>query len=329
MSIKTLEKEDIPKGEERDISEIITIMRDFLKKKYPPGETVRHFHPKMHGCLKAQFVVKDTIPDDKKVGLFKEAKTYDAWIRFSNAPPTKKSDKRATSRGMAIKVLGVEGEVIEKDEIEEKTQNFLMTTSPVLSVGNVKNYKKAIYALTKGPLRMLLYGINPFNWRVIAITLLRAKKHTNLLNVEYFTGSPFLFGNKGVVKFCARPQKLSSDKNHKKGSSHFLRERLVEDLRSRDAVFDFLVQFQNNPKTEPIENTSIEWKSTFYKVAEIHIPIQVFNYQSRIIFGENLFFSPWQCLKDHKPLGGINRARKAVYQSLSEYRKKRNGVNKE
>ena len=37
-------------------------------------------------------------------------------------------------------------------------------------------------------------------------------------------------------------------------------------------------------------------------------------------FCENLSFSPWHCLDDHRPLGGINRARRFVYQYISALR---------
>ena len=37
-------------------------------------------------------------------------------------------------------------------------------------------------------------------------------------------------------------------------------------------------------------------------------------------FGENLSFTPWHSLPEHRPLGGINRARKAIYRAISRQR---------
>ena len=43
-------------------------------------------------------------------------------------------------------------------------------------------------------------------------------------------------------------------------------------------------------------------------------------------FCENLKFSPWHTLPEHQPLGRINRARQKIYEAVSDYRHKRNGV---
>src|SRR5262249_26153593 len=41
---------------------------------------------------------------------------------------------------------------------------------------------------------------------------------------------------------------------------------------------------------------------------------------------ENLSFSPWHCLPDHKPLGAVNRVRRAVYIAISKRRRELNGA---
>lgn len=43
-------------------------------------------------------------------------------------------------------------------------------------------------------------------------------------------------------------------------------------------------------------------------------------------FCQNLAFNPWRSYPEHRPLGGINRVRKDVYQKLAEFRHHRNGV---
>ncbi|MEO1052419.1 MAG: catalase [Bacteroidota bacterium] len=320
-----LGKEYIPADEHKHIEEMLDMMVPFLEEKYPPGETLRHFHPKMHGCLKAQFIVED-LEDKYKVGLFKTAKTYDAWVRFSNAPPNKQADKRASGRGFAIKILDVAGDIIDDDPIGVKTQNFLMTTSPVLSPGHVANYRRAIKALVNGFPGNLPYILDPGNWRRLRLTLKFMKKHANLLEVPYFTGAPIAFGEDKAVKFSIEPQKSATSKMPRKPTDYFLRERLMADLVKGDVLFDFMIQEQQDPNKELVEDTSCIWKTPFKKIATVKLLQQEFTNQERIIFGENLFFSPWQCLEEHRPLGGINRARREVYRVLSDFRKQRNGV---
>lgn len=313
--------ETIPKNEARHIQEMIELMKGFLDKKYKGGQKLRMFHPKMHGCLEASFRVHPNLPKPMQQGLFATAKTYQAWIRFSNAPPNIQKDSKASGRGMAIKILNVEGPNLGNDPIGLKTQDFLMTTSPVLSAGQAANYKRAIFALTKGFPHNLGYILDPANWRRLYLTLKHMKKHTNLLTEQYFTGSPFLFGEKEVAaKFSVKPRHPGQSTYPVDPGENFLQEKLLEDLSGGCAEFDFLVQFQDDPKTEPVEDTSREWKTPFVKLASIHIPQQSFLFPARIKFGESLSFSPWHCLAAHRPLGGINRARKAVYEAMAANR---------
>ncbi len=43
-------------------------------------------------------------------------------------------------------------------------------------------------------------------------------------------------------------------------------------------------------------------------------------------FVENLSWNPWNALPEHRPLGGINRARKLVYDDSSALRHKTTGT---
>jgi len=73
----------------------------------------------------------------------------------------------------------------------------------------------------------------------------------------------------------------------------------------------------------PIEDPGITWEealSPFRKVARLTIPSQVFDTLERREFGDNLSFNPWRCLHEHRPLGGISRARRQVYDALSMFR---------
>ena len=55
-------------------------------------------------------------------------------------------------------------------------------------------------------------------------------------------------------------------------------------------------------------------------VADLTIARQVFDTPERIAFGEGLSFSPWHGLDAHRPLGGINRVRRTVYETISKLR---------
>jgi hypothetical protein len=79
----------------------------------------------------------------------------------------------------------------------------------------------------------------------------------------------------------------------------------------------------------PVEDPGVAWDeavSPFRKVGELRIPRQLFDTEARRKFGDNLSFNPWRCRVEHRPLGGISRARRQVYQALSNFRHERNDV---
>ena len=52
---------------------------------------------------------------------------------------------------------------------------------------------------------------------------------------------------------------------------------------------------------------------------------QVFSKQ-QMDFAENMSYTPWHSLPEHKPLGFTNRVRKSVYSIISKFRHSQNGV---
>lgn len=77
----------------------------------------------------------------------------------------------------------------------------------------------------------------------------------------------------------------------------------------------------------PIEDPSVEWsvmRSPPIVLARIEIPMQDFSSRERSEQCENLTFNPWRALAEHRPLGGISRARRAIYAHMSKYRHRRN-----
>ena len=313
--------------EEKDIQDLIDTMKAFLKKTYPDGNVKRNFHPKMHGCLKGRLQIRRNIPEPLRQGLFQNTQSFEVWLRFSNAPPKIQSDKNNSGRGLAIKVLEVPGEVSEIDPIGVNCQNFLLTTSPILSAWNIPLYRKAIRAVLFGWKERLLFVLHPGHWRSLFLTLKHSKKHDNLLAQRYFSGGAFRYGPEMYVKFLLIPHR--PDLGYTLGGSktdNFLKEQLKKDLQHEEHAFALHIQIHENCKSEPLENTSVEWKKESIPVADLWIPPQEFDYAERVAFGEGLSFSPWVCMIDHEPVGAINRARKRVYQELAAFRKSKKSV---
>jgi catalase len=317
--------EEFPEPQEAENTQaIITAILNRLKRDYSPGKTLREFHAKMHGCVKATFTVLPALPVRFQYGFLVPGKSYEAWIRFSNGNTKVLDDRKADLRGMAIKLLNVPGEMLINDEALPRSQDFLLVSYPTLMSATVFDFRKNIQAICGGTMAMILFGLNPANWPTIIRTLKSMKKCNSIFRKQYWSVSPFRLGtSEQAVKYSAIPtteENFEPVKKHK----NFLREDLQRHLISKPINFDFMVQLQKDAIKNPLENPCIEWKSGWEKVASIEIPLQHFDTPEQMAFGENLTFSPWHCLKEHQPLGNINRARKAAYLAISKFRLERN-----
>jgi hypothetical protein len=99
-----------------------------------------------------------------------------------------------------------------------------------------------------------------------------------------------------------------------------------EHLDRVPACFEFMVQFQRDPVSMPIEDASVVWdevRSPFITLARIRIeagasPEAIDN------SCEAMTFNPWQSLAEHRPIGGINRTRRAIYAEIGAFRQREN-----
>jgi hypothetical protein len=128
-----------------------------------------------------------------------------------------------------------------------------------------------------------------------------------------------------MVLPSAEAQKASIKFND---SPDFLKEAMIEQLTLQKigAEFDFCVNPQTDAEAMPVEDPTIEWKSAPVKLATISIFPQKFDWPEQMTFVENLAWNPWNSLPEHRPLGGINRARQGLYLDSQELRHKTNAV---
>ncbi|MDO9420567.1 MAG: catalase family protein [Herminiimonas sp.] len=326
MSKNALAQEIIPAHEIEDTRDLAARLQAKIIRDNPTGIMRRDAHPKMHGLVKAEFTIEPDLPPELQVGIFKEARTYQAWIRFSNQDGTIQPDTSRDIRGMAIKLMGVEGDKLLEAERNAQTQDFIVITTNVFVTADVAEFDGLIKAMTGSTWAKISYFAT--HWRVIWNLIRSLKKFANPLQTRYWSTTPYLFGET-AVKYSAIPRVTNPDEIPANAGPDYLREAMVRQLSQREAVFDFTVQLQVDASSMPIEDPGHEWKeseSPFRKVATIRIPQQEFVSEAQRNFGENLSFTPWHSLPAHRPLGGINRARKIVYDAISTFRHERNNV---
>lgn len=313
--------------------EIADAIEQSIRKQYASGNALRDAHPKAHGCVRAEFRVLPTLPDKLAKGVFIPGKTYQAWIRFSNASPdAAKADIKRDARGMAIKLLAVPGEKIIGGEAA--TQDFIMINHPVFFANEPGRYRSLIQDTNSGSFFKKLHVPFALGAKGTMIALSLNTRISNPLQARYWSMVPYQLGlgaDRQAVKYSARACSAERDPMPDHPGDNFLRDALKNSLQKKDACMEFLVQPRTS-NTLLVEDSMTEWKEAdapFYPVASIRIPEQVFDTVDQNKFCENLSFTPWHSLPEHKPLGAVNRLRKVIYERVSRVRHEMNAAKRQ
>jgi catalase len=326
------QEEVIPATEAADTLAIVKTIEGSVSGAYAAGgrPALRDAHAKGHGCVRGEFTVNADVPEPLRRGVFAQPHSFEAWFRFSNGAGTPHADSAGDGRGMAIKLTGVPGRKLLVGEADAQTQDFVMINYPAFFIRNVADYVPFTALQVQGK------SAEFFSTRPHEASVLKAIAGTpagNVFEQQYFSMSPYLLGER-YIKFSARPVDCSSGAALVESAGpaptadpNYLRARMVSWLAAKDACFEFAVQPRTSAATQPVEDASIVWSAAqapFIDVASIRIPRQSFDGEAQQRFCENLSFTPWHSLPAHRPVGGINRLRKAVYEAISTLRHRLN-----
>jgi hypothetical protein len=312
MSDNTLQigKEDPPAGESEAIEKLRALTLQ-VHQGQSTGPAQRGQHPKQHAGLWATFRVETEIPKDLRVGIFANPRSYTALVRFSNGGSI--DDTKPAVHAMAVKALVPNGEG------PPQQQDFIVADCPVFFARNVQHMVEFVDGRIHGTLV-------PANYPKLAGFLNVATK--SLLGMTFWSQTPYKLGNE-AVKYLVMPlDKQDTPPISLNTSADFLREELIEHLTHRKigAHFEFCVNPQTAADAMPIEDPTVEWTSAPVRLATISIYPQKFDTPQQMSYFENLSWSPWNALSEHAPLGGINRARKFIYEDSSALRHKTTGM---
>jgi hypothetical protein len=122
LHLKIAEERLLP-NEDQITKNIIEVFRRNLLRRYSTRKAERGANAKTYGVVRAEFRVLAGLPDHLAKGIFREPKTYRAWIRFADTGSVITPDPDHVGVvGMGIKVMGVPGPKLLDDEIG--TQDF-------------------------------------------------------------------------------------------------------------------------------------------------------------------------------------------------------------
>ena len=309
---------------------------------------VRAAHAKSHGILRGMLHVHDGLAEPLAQGVFAAPRTYPVIVRLSSAPGDVLADGIASFRGLALKLIGVDGPKVLPELADAVTQDFLFVNHPAFPTGDVRSFLTAQRRLERTahlpePLQEALTTTSR-----LAADAVRAigagdptgligqgKPETHPLGETYHTTAALRYGDY-VAKLAVTPASehlLPLVGRHVDTSdASALRDLVVAFFREQEAEYDVRVQLCTDLATMPVEDASVRWPedpadggSPFEPVARLVIPAQdAFSPARRVYADEVLAFSPWHTLPAHRPLGSIMRVRRRAYDASARFRHAQN-----
>ena len=309
------------------------------------GHAVRAVHAKAHGIASGTLTVADALPPELAQGLFAAPGRYEAVIRLSTNPGDILDDSIGLPRGLALKVIGVEGERLPGSE-GDTTQDFIMVNAPVFAAPDAKAFSKNLKLLAgttdkaEGAKKLLSGVLRAFEATLETVGLESAtlKQMGGAANVHplgetYFSQTPFRYGDH-IAKFQLAPvspalTRLTGDIVSTSGRPDALREAVREVLIEQGGTWELRVQLNRDLEAMPVEDPTKEWKeadSPFQTVATLEIPPQLsWEHGGSDAVDDALSYSIWHGIAAHRPLGNVNRARRDTYAHSAGFRGRFNG----
>lgn len=321
----------------RDLCDTLRDIMETTSRDY--GHAVRAVHAKSHGIIRGELEILPDLPAELAQGIFAHPGRHPAIIRISTNPGDLLHDSISVPRGLALKILGVEGERLEG--AEGQTQDFIFVNGPVFTTPHPAAFLKNLRLLAKttdraewakrglsAVLRGAEKALETLGGESATLQTLGGAPNVHPLGETYFTQTAFRFGDH-IAKLSLEPASDSLTRHagqviDTKGRPDAIRETVEADMRAGDAVWNLRVQLCRDLDRMPVEDPSVLWDealSPFVTVARLHALAQAgWSKDAAEVVDDHMRFSVWTGIEAHRPLGAINRARQEPYRVSSQFR---------
>ncbi|MFE0137189.1 peroxidase family protein [Streptomyces sp. NPDC059037] len=293
------------------------------------GSLARTQHAKSAlGVENARLSFRDDLPDALRTGFARPGAEYPATVRLSNASGIRQGDGVADLRGVAVRVT----------VSAEESHDLLATNYPVSHARDAREFvafakamagatsplQKALGLFVKLPLAVGLSAATRMRRNIQAAT---RHKVDSLARETYWSRGAILWGDAGPVRYLLRPVVGSApEPRPERRDPRFLHRELAHRLVTSDVAFDLCVQRYVDEQRTPVEDGSVDWKDAItpaVPIGRLTVPRQdISTAEAQAAAGrvEELAFNPWYTTDEFRPLGNLNRARKAAYEASAAHR---------
>lgn len=306
---------------------------------------VRAVHAKAHAIAKGKLTVMDGLPVELAQGIFTQGGSYEAIIRISTNAGDILDDSISLPRGLALKVIGVEGERLPGSE-GDTTQDFILVNGPVFSAPDANAFLKNLTLLAKTTdkaegakktLSAVLQGVNAalstVGYESPTVQQMGGAPQVHPLGETYYSQTPFRYGDHiakiGLFPVSPALTALTKTTIDVAGRPDALREDVNRDMIDAGGTWEVRVQLCTDLNDMPVEDPTVRWdegKSPFITVATLEVaPQSSWQHGASDRFDDALSFNIWHGITAHRPLGNINRARNETYKQSAAFRGRVNG----
>jgi hypothetical protein len=204
--------------EAQTIQGLIATMRYINERTLTDGgHAIRSVHAKSHGFVQGCLEVDADLPRELAQGLFATPARYPVVMRLSTIPGDILDDSVSTPRGMAIKLIGVEGERLDGSE-GDVTQDFLLINGPAFGAPTPKQFLSVLRLLARTTdraegLKKILSAIMRQVQKVVVaatghpnvtVATLGGQPETHILGETFYSQAPLRFGD-CIAKISVAP----------------------------------------------------------------------------------------------------------------------------
>jgi hypothetical protein len=340
----TPDVEEIQPDEPKTARDLAETMLSISEETYSnSGHAIRSVHAKSHGLLAGRLEVLSDLPPELAQGVFSRPGSREAVVRLSTTPGDFLHDSVSTPRGMALKILDVDGPRL-PGSADSTSQDFVMVNGKEFNSPSGKAFLKNLKLLaattdrmegTKEVLSKVLKGIESALETVglesAAVKAMGGNPETHILGDSFFGQLPMRYGDHlakiGIVPASENLKVLIGQKLDTSDDPDVIRHVVEEFFETETAVWNFQVQLCADIETMPVEGVDAwdEEKSPFITVAKLVIgPQEAWSEELSRQVDDGMHFSPWNGIADHQPLGSLMRLRKLAYERSTAFRSERN-----
>jgi Animal haem peroxidase/Catalase len=291
-----------------------------------PHGVDRAFHAKSTLATdRAELKFRDDLPSSLSHGFAQPGRVYPVVVRFSNAAGIGQSDAAQDLRGAALRV----------QVSPEESHDLLMTNFPVSYARNARQFVAFAVAMTgdraeqvQGVLRLIrMFGLQETVRMLKNVSEGRRRTVCSVATETYWSRGAMRWGPTLAVRCLLRPAPDTAPGPHPaRDDPDYLSTEAARRLAQGDVRFELCVQRYVDEHSTPIEDTAVRWSE---RVSPVE-PVAVLTLargdlstddalaQAQLIAA--MAFNPWNTTDEFRPLGNLNRARKAVYDASSAQR---------